>query len=198
MKAFVIGLLLASVSQAIKLQQRGYDDDLGELEADEYAQAPPAKESLNKAWKPSELVEKRSDGHYSNDNTISHSILIDAVAQANTESWADAADRKTPSKPIEIGTIETDHMNLSEKSNMLHQVALSAETDLVEQDERLVSKEEEAYHSRMQMAEELDSQVIDLNKMSFSARDLNTFSALTDQNAHKTWEEKSPAVQKMI
>ena len=182
MKAFVIGLLLASLSQTHKLHQRttNYDDDLGDLEADEYAQAPAPKENLNKAWKPSEMVQQRSPGHYASEDYISHQVLTDAVTQANTEKWASNKQEHASSKPIEIGEIETSHMDMSQKSNLLHSVALSAETDLVEQDEKLVSKEEEEYHSRMQMAEELDAQVIDLNKMNFSARDLNTFSALAD------------------
>jgi len=33
---------------------------------------------------------------------------------------------------IEVGEIETGSMNLQEKSNLLHSVAMSAETDLKE------------------------------------------------------------------
>ena len=47
--------------------------------------------------------------------------------------WANAQaaeDRPPHRETIEVGEIETGNMNLQEKSNLLHSVALSAQTDL--------------------------------------------------------------------
>jgi len=49
--------------------------------------------------------------------------------------WAHAQaqeDRPPFRQTIEVGEIETGNMNLNEKSNLLHSVALDAQTDLKE------------------------------------------------------------------
>lgn len=53
----------------------------------------------------------------------------------NTNNWAHAqAPKFAPPlrETIEIGEIETEKMNLKDKSNLLHSVAMSAEKDLKE------------------------------------------------------------------
>jgi len=70
-------------------------------------------------------------------------------------------------------------MDLHQKSDLLHSVALSAENDLKEEIKIHKNSEEEDRQDRYKQAEELDLQVIDLEKMTFSAKDLNSFSALS-------------------
>ena len=70
-------------------------------------------------------------------------------------------------------------MNLKEKSDLLHNVALDAQNDLKEQ---IISKRETDDERRKEIykqAENLDLQVMDLEKMKFSAHELNDYSALT-------------------
>lgn len=54
----------------------------------------------------------------------------------NTKIWANAhaAEDNPPPKveTIEVGEIETSKMNLKEKSDLLHDVALDAQSDLKE------------------------------------------------------------------
>jgi len=51
----------------------------------------------------------------------------------NTNLWAKATARRPPVRQtIEVGDIETSSMNIEEKSNLLHNVAMSAATDLGE------------------------------------------------------------------
>lgn len=91
---------------------------------------------------------------------------------------------------IEIGEIQTEKMNLSEKSNLLHSVAMSAQEEANKQEEerkRTVLEEEK---DRKKQAEEVDREAIDLEHMQFSAKDLNNYSAITDQNAAKTFNSK--------
>lgn len=53
----------------------------------------------------------------------------------NTNLWAHAQSEKKPSRrqTIDVGDIETNHMNLHDKSLLLHDVAMDAEKDLTEQ-----------------------------------------------------------------
>lgn len=111
----------------------------------------------------------------------------------NTKLWAKVTDEApVQHETIEIGEIETEKMNLNEKSNLLHSVALSAEEDAnkVEDERKRTALEEEK--DRKKQAEEVDKDAIDLEHMQFSAKDLNSYSAITDQNADKTFKQKAP------
>ena len=117
--------------------------------------------------------------------------------QHNTNLWAHAKGDKQPSRQtMDIGDIETNKMNLQEKSLLLHNVAIGAERDLTEQVKTQKNTEEEERADRYQQAEELDQQVIALDKMNFSAHDLNDFSALTNQRAETTFQ--LPAAPKKL
>jgi hypothetical protein len=58
--------------------------------------------------------------------------------------------------------------------------------------------EEEDRAERYQQAEELDAQAIELNKMNFSAHDLNDFSALESQKAETTYELPAAPKKKVV
>ena len=59
--------------------------------------------------------------------------------------------------------------------------------------EMVKKSDREITDDRMVEAEELDSQVIDLERMKFSAKDLKDYEALAVQNAGETYpEEKKP------
>jgi len=70
-------------------------------------------------------------------------------------------------------------MNMQQKSDLLHNVALDAQSDLKEQIQTQRQSDEERKKEIYKQAENLDLQVMDLEKMSFSAHELNNFSALT-------------------
>jgi hypothetical protein len=109
----------------------------------------------------------------------------------NTQLWAHATGEKVhPPKQenIEIGAIETEKMNLQEKSNLLHSVAMSAESDLHNIVEMNKRSEDQERTDRYRTAEELDEQSMQLNRMNFSANDLNNFSALQIQKSDQTYE----------
>lgn len=100
----------------------------------------------------------------------------------NTNLWANshaAEDGPPRVETIEVGEIETSTMNLKEKSDLLHNVALSAQTDLKEQIQTQRESEDERKKEIYKQAENLDLQVMDLEKMNFSAHELNNYEALT-------------------
>ena len=52
-----------------------------------------------------------------------------------------------------------------------------------------MKSEEEHRKEIYQDAEEMDAQIMSIEKMNFSAKDLNTFSAMAAQNSQKTFEQ---------
>lgn len=108
--------------------------------------------------------------------------LDNADIQLNTQMWANShAAEDTPPKVevIEIGEIETKSMNLKQKSDLLHDVALSAQSDLKEQIITQRVSDEDRKKEIYRQAENLDLQIMDIEKMKFSAAELNNYEALT-------------------
>ena len=106
----------------------------------------------------------------------------------NTNLWANAKDEKNPVQMHQdVGEIEVNHLQLKEKSELLHKITLQAEKELHEQEKSKVAQKtyDEEKKERYAQAEQVDQQAIDLDHMSFSAQDLNTFSAIADQQSSK-------------
>ena len=77
----------------------------------------------------------------------------------NTNLWASAhAAEDGPAKveAIEIGEIETNTMNMQQKSDLLHNVALDAQSDLKEQIQTQRQTDEERKKEIYKQAENLD------------------------------------------
>lgn len=100
----------------------------------------------------------------------------------NTDHWAHAGqENKYYHKKDIVGEIETDKMDLQQKSEIFHAVVKSAQQD--EKDSRNPEKVEKSSDQidseRKEQAEEVEAQVMDLEHMKFSARDLNDYSKLS-------------------
>jgi hypothetical protein len=113
--------------------------------------------------------------------------------------WAHASNPENAPpqrETIEVGEIETGNMDIQEKSNLLHSVALDAQSDLKEQIRSQRQTDDEHRKEIYRDAESLDLQIMDIQKMHFSANELNDFSAMTTQNSQKSYDqprvEKSP------
>ena len=103
---------------------------------------------------------------------------------------------KPVKKEVEKVPIGEIRLNTVQRSNdMLHQVTMAAEQEL--HDEKFphpeVKTEAELKKERYQQAEELDQEAISLDRMNFSAHDLNSFTGMTTQNGDHTYEELAPA-----
>ena len=79
-------------------------------------------------------------------------------------------------------------MNIQEKSMLLHSVALDAQSDLKEQIRTQRQTDQEHRREIYKDAESLDLQIMDIQKMKFSANELNDFSAMTQQSASNTYQ----------
>ena len=112
----------------------------------------------------------------------------------NTKKWAHATDDSfaTVNQQIEIGEIQTEKMSKQEKGQLLHQVVQSAQQE--EQDaanpSQVPKTDEQLDSERKEQAEEIDSQVMDLEQMNFQAKDLKDFSSMTEKSAGKSFKER--------
>ena len=73
----------------------------------------------------------------------------------------------------------------------MHAVAQSAANELHSKKEDSMdaaTQEEMAHRERLHEADELSEQAIELDHMNFSAKDLNSFSALADQKANEHYK----------
>ena len=103
---------------------------------------------------------------------------------------------KKESKPlphVDVGEIELGKKELTEeeKNEILHKAALAAAKPVKEEP----SKEEieaKNHKALLQQADELAEQAQDIEQIKFTAKDLSNFSAMTDQNANKTFDSKMP------
>ena len=82
-------------------------------------------------------------------------------------------------------------MNKEEKSQLLHDIAKSAEDEVLESrhPKPAEKSEEEVDSERKEQANDLSDNAIEIANMSFSAKDLKDFSALSAQSASKTFEQ---------
>lgn len=112
----------------------------------------------------------------------------------NTKAWANFQEKK-PEKQEVDDHIETGAMNKEEKSQLLHEVAKSAldEEQESKHPKPVEKTDEEIDEERRQTANELSENAIEVGNMSFSANDLNAFSALSSQRADKTFGNGSGA-----
>lgn len=108
----------------------------------------------------------------------------------NTDQWAHVGYEPKanpywqPSKPVKqdlVGEIETK-MDMKEKNEIMHAVVKGAQVDEAEsRNPSSVHKmtADQVDSERKEEAEELDTQVMDLERMKFSGKDLNDFTSLT-------------------
>ena len=92
------------------------------------------------------------------------------------------AEAWKPYSTVEQPLGDTNNLQLYQKSNLLHAVALSAANELHSKKEEVdeAGLEDMAHKERLHEADELSEQAIELDHMTFSAKDLNSFSALAD------------------
>ena len=90
-------------------------------------------------------------------------------------------------------------MDMKEKSEIMHAVVKGAQIDEAEsRNPSSVRKmtADQVDSERKEEAEELDTQVMDLERMKFSAKDLSDFSSMTQKNAGATFDERNAEVLK--
>lgn len=89
-------------------------------------------------------------------------------------------------------------MGYNEKSALFHNVVKSAQKQIEEEANPKPAKvtEDDLHKDRIRTAEEIDQTAIDLEKMSFTAKDLNNFSSFAQQNAGKQFEERQQVEDK--
>ena len=123
-----------------------------------------------------------------------HTRAKELEIEENTKLWANAVAKEELAKPepretYEVGEIETRSMNLKEKSDLLHNVATMAETDIQSEITTHKTSEDERRREILKQAENLDLQIMDIQKMKFSANELKDFTALSTENSEKTYQK---------
>jgi hypothetical protein len=124
--------------------------------------------------------------------------IIDAVQTDEPKDKEFVAAKVEAFNPEEIGEIETASMDMAQKSNLLHQVANSAAQEYKDARDKKpqVPTAEDEEMDRKQSAVELSENAMEYERMDYSAKDLNNFSALTSQQAQKSMDSKALPVPK--
>lgn len=113
---------------------------------------------------------------------------MERSAASNTKKWARASsEAPSKSEKVDIGEIEVG-MSFSQKNDMLHAVAQKATQE--ELDARMkkeaVKTDDDIKAERYAQADEVSSESTELEKMSFKAKDMNAFTAMTAEHAEKS------------
>jgi len=85
-------------------------------------------------------------------------------------------------------------MSKDEANSLLHKIASTP----IKLEKTAAEIEHEKYEERKKTSDELSEQAIELESMSFSAKDLNNFTAFSGENANKSHEDKMPATPKEV
>ena len=110
-----------------------------------------------------------------------HSGIIDAVQDEDPKDRSYVA-KVDEFKPAEIGEIEIKKEE--PVGDYLHQVAMQVHDDTFNPKPHVKTEEEEDF-DRKQSAVDLSENVMEYERMSYGAKDLNDFAALTTQQAKK-------------
>ena len=101
----------------------------------------------------------------------------------NTQQWANAEKHHRGKATQEIAQLSTNGMSISQKSDLLHSIANSAEAEVQEEQHPGQNTkpltEEQIEEQRSETADEVEKQTLELEDETFSAKDLNAFTAMT-------------------
>ena len=123
-----------------------------------------------------------------------HSGIIDAVQDEDPKDRSYVA-KVDEFKPAEIGEIEIKKEE--PVGDYLHQVAMQVHDDTFNPKPHVKTEEEEDF-DRKQSAVDLSENVMEYERMSYGAKDLNDFAALTTQQAKKSFDERAIKVEKKV
>ena len=92
-------------------------------------------------------------------------------------------------------------MSKAQSNNMLHAVGKAQEQALYDEahPDAIPKTEDDIHKERMKYAEEVDTQIDDLEKMNFGSKDLSAYSSMTNAHASETYKvPQSAAVQLQV
>ena len=119
--------------------------------------------------------------------------IIDAVQHDDPTEHTYVASKVDEFKPADIGEIET--MKIEPHGDYLHQVAEQVHMETFNPRPHVKTEEEEEI-DRKQSAVDLSENAMEYERMTYGAKDLNDYAALTSQQAKKSFDDRAIKVEK--